>query len=226
MEKIQPYLIPVSIIIAGLLIATAVILTGQVGGGGQQVPQGPDLEAAKKVAPVTAADHIRGSQNAKVTLIEYSDFECPFCSRFHPTIQQALKEYDGKVKWVYRHMPLTQIHAQAEPSANAAECVAALGGNEAFWKMADGLFNNQTALSTTLYEKLAIESGVSLAAFRTCFTNKQYQSRIDSDVANALEAGGTGTPFTIIVAEGKDPQVIEGAQPYEAVKAAIEIALQ
>lgn len=212
---------------AGVLIAAAVIISGYTGGGsGGQLAAGPDLEAAKNVAPVTAEDHVRGSASAPITVIEYSDFQCPYCGHFHPTLQQVMKDYNGKVKWVYRNLPLKQIHPEAEPAANAAECIAALGGNDAFWKAADAFFANQEGLGPSLYEKTATDAGVSLAAFRSCFSAKKYQSKIDADVENALASGGNGTPFTIIVAEGKDPQVVEGAQTYEYVKAAIDTLLK
>lgn len=90
--------------------------------------------------PVTAKDHLRGNKNASVILVEYSDYECPFCYQFHPTITQALNEYKDKIALVYRHYPLTNIHPSAMPSALAAECVAELKGEDAFWKFSDKLF--------------------------------------------------------------------------------------
>ncbi|MEK7510134.1 MAG: thioredoxin domain-containing protein [Patescibacteria group bacterium] len=95
---------------------------------------------------VTENDHIRGSFNAPVTLVEFSDFQCPFCARFHPTVQQALQEYGDKVRWVYKHFPLDQIHPQATPAAEASECIAEQKGNEGFWEFADAVFENQDRL--------------------------------------------------------------------------------
>lgn len=83
---------------------------------------------------VSDEDHILGAKNATITIVEYSDLECPFCRRFHPTMQQVLKEYDGKVRWVYRHFPLTQIHPSAQAMALASECAAEQGK---FWEMID-----------------------------------------------------------------------------------------
>lgn len=82
-------------------------------------------------------DHIRGSRDAPVTLLEYSDLECPFCKQFHTTLQRATQEYDGKVRWVYRHFPLDALHSKARKEAEAAECAAAQGK---FWEFLDRLF--------------------------------------------------------------------------------------
>lgn len=121
--------------------AVKVIIDGALAGNGdiEQLPK----ETVAAIRPVTDADHIRGSSDAPITIIEYSDFQCPFCIRFHPTMLQVMAEYEGRVRWVYRHLPLTAIHPEAEPAALAAECAGELGGNDAFWQFADGLFANQ-----------------------------------------------------------------------------------
>jgi protein-disulfide isomerase len=92
------------------------------------------------MVPVTAADHIRGDISAPVKIVEYSDLECPFCKRFHTTLQEIMKSSYGtenKVAWVFREFPLAQLHPKAVKEAEAAECVAELGGNEAYWKFID-----------------------------------------------------------------------------------------
>jgi len=95
-----------------------------------------------EVTPVEEGEHILGNPaNAQVTIIEYSDFECPFCARFHPTLKRIVSESNGNVAWVYRQFPLTQIHQNALERAIASECVAKIKGNDAFWKYADLLFN-------------------------------------------------------------------------------------
>ena len=92
---------------------------------------------------VTEKDHIRGNLNAQITLVEFSDFQCPFCRQFHSTVQQALSEYGDQVRWVYKHFPLDQIHPQARPAAEASECIAEQKGSEGFWQFTDAVFKFQ-----------------------------------------------------------------------------------
>lgn len=97
----------------------------------------PSVQAAKAVPPIDfKKDHILGDRNAPIAIIEYSDYQCPFCHAVHPTYKQIMKEYDGKVMWVYRHFPLS-FHPEAMPLAIASECVASLKGNDAFWAFSD-----------------------------------------------------------------------------------------
>lgn len=94
------------------------------------------------IDPVTDKDHILGSKDADIVIIEYSDLECPFCSRFHGTMHQVVKDYDGKVAWVFRHLPLEQLHPNAFNKAISSECVFDLGGEEKFWSYIDAIFKN------------------------------------------------------------------------------------
>lgn len=97
---------------------------------------------ADNVPPVTDDDHIFGDKDAPVKIVEYSDFECPFCASVHPTLKQLVVDYDGDVAWVYRHYPL-DFHPNAQPAAEASECIAELGGNDEFWEFSDYIFANQ-----------------------------------------------------------------------------------
>lgn len=90
--------------------------------------------------PVTEDDYVRGPANARVTIVEYSDFDCPFCNQFHTTMNQIMAEYPNDVRWVYRHYPLTQLHPNAENVARVSECVQDVGGTEKFWEFADEYF--------------------------------------------------------------------------------------
>lgn len=113
------------------------------------VPLSDELTA--NFRPVTNDDFIRGTSDASLTVVEYSDFECPFCSRHHPTLDRLVSE-DSDVRWVYRHFPLASIHPQATAAALAGECVAEQAGNDGFWYFADFIFANQQLLQTAPYQ--------------------------------------------------------------------------
>ena len=187
---------------------------------------------ATAVRPVSAGrDHIRGNPGAPVTLIEYSDFECPFCKRFHPTAKKVVGESKGQVKWVYRHFPLDQLHpVKARREAAASECAAELGGNAAFWKFADRFYeltpsNNKTDLDTVL-PQIAREIGLDPARFASCLASGRHDRRIEEDYQNAVASGGRGTPWSIVVSKSGKTYPLSGAQPYAAVKQLVDLALR
>lgn len=232
-STIKSLAIPIAIVIAGALIAGAVYMTSAssstvAGGKAQPVDESANLD---KMAPIGAEDHIRGNPNAPVKIVEYSDFECPFCKRFHPTMQQVMKEYGDSVAWVYRHFPLDQLHpVKARKEAVASECAAEQGGNDAFWKFADRFFeltpsNNQTDIDTVL-PQIAKEIGLDEVKFASCLASKKYDAHIEENVQNAMATGGNGTPWSIIVGKNGKQYPLSGAQPYEAVKQLIDVALQ
>lgn len=188
-------------------------------------------QLARNVPPPTKDDHIYGNPEAPVTLIEYSDFECPFCKRFHRTAKQVVDESKGQVKWVYRHFPLEQLHpVKARKEAVASECANELGGNGAFWKFADRFYdltpsNNRTDTDTVL-PQIAREIGLDEKQFASCLASGRHDQRIDDDHRSAVASGGNGTPWSIIVSKSGKTYPLSGAQPYAAVKQIIELALQ
>ena len=165
-------------------------------------------------------DAILGNKNAPVTIIEFSDYQCPFCERFwSQTLPQLKKEYidTGKVRFVYRDFPLESIHPNALPAAIATECVKKKGGDAAFWKMHDKIFGNQASLNAANLKAWAKEIGVNID---TCLDNQETLAEVKKDTADAQAAGGQGTPYFVI--NGKP---LSGAQPFEAFKAAIDAEL-
>ena len=186
---------------------------------------------AKAMRPVSEArDHIRGNSAAPVTVVEYSDFECPFCKRFHPTLKRIVDESGGQVSWVYRHYPIDEIHSKARKEAAASECAAELGGNDAFWKFADHFFeltpsNNRTDIETVL-PKIAPEIGLDGAKFATCLASGKYDGRVEEDQQNAIATGGNGTPWSIIITRSGKTYPLSGAQPYSSVKQLVDLALR
>lgn len=162
-------------------------------------------------------------------IVEYTDFDCGFCKNFHETLRQivANEGAKGEVAWVLREFPLSEIHPNALASARAAECVATTAGNDAFWKFADALFANQP-IDPTRYGELAKTAGVlDIDSFQTCFINAAttVNERIATDRKNALDAGASGTPYSLIIVAGRAPVVMDGAYPYDAVKALVDQAL-
>lgn len=181
------------------------------------------------IPEVTNKDHIRGSKAARLTWIEYSDLECPFCKRIHPDLVKALSEYDGKLRWVYRHFPLTQIHSKAPKEAEAAECAGELGGNDAFWKYVDRIYEvspTNNGLDPGELPKIASHIGLNQAKFETCLNSGKYATHVSDDYNGGSKAGVSGTPGGFLLDNKGNAWVINGAVPYETIKSVIEAALK
>ena len=230
----QNVLIPIAIIIGFGMIAAAIFFsngraTTQVAMPNNEPEnrvQPTDSGSPENVAPVTEEDWIRGNPNAPIQIVEYSDYDCPFCKNFHDTMNQVMTEYGttGEVAWIYRHFPLAQLHPNAPRIAQAAECVGHLGGNEAFWTFSDLIFNERETNQATDMTRLAgyaATAGVDQAAYTECVTSDQYMADVEADFNNAVAVGGRGTPHSIIIV-GDQTGVINGAQPYSAVRQIIE----
>ncbi len=193
-------------------------------------PNQPAAETPTGVAPpITKADHIRGDIRAPLIWIEYSDFECPFCKRFHPTMLRMLEEYAGKIKFVYRHFPLS-FHQNAQKEAEASECANELGGTKAFWKYTDLIFERTTANGTGFaldaLVPLAKEIGLNETKFKNCLDSGKYAAHVQQDEAGGQGAGVNGTPGSFLIGKDGKAQLLSGALPYEQVKAAIEAQLR
>lgn len=238
-NKVNPYIIPLSILIAGVFIGGAIFFSGNnfqvpsLGNIISQQEQDPsfDNSSPDNVRPVSSEDHIMGDPNALVKIVEFSDVECPFCKRFHPTIQQVIDEYgkSGQVAWIYRHFPLDQIHSKARKEAEATECANELGGNDAFWSYLDKLFEitpSNDGLDLSLLPQIAEEIGLNRSQFESCLNSGKYAQHIETDYQDALASGGTGTPYSVIIAPNGKTFPLSGAQPYSAIKSLIELALK
>lgn len=232
----NPYLIPLSIIIAGLIIAGSIIFIQMNTSEKKSLPNNEDINKennkeeefinyffssdVKEGIVVSENDHIRGNFNAPVTIVEYSDFECPFCNVFHPTMKKILQDYPDKVRWVYKHFPLEGIHPQAFPAAEASECAWEQKGNEGFWQFADLLFENQERLGKKLYQELAQELNLDMNQFEQCVSSRKYQQKVKEDLQEGDSLGVRGTPGSFI-----NGRIIEGALPYEMMKKIIDRVL-
>jgi len=165
----------------------------------------------------------KGKDNAPVTIVEFSDFQCPFCGKFFTeTYPSIIKDYvdTGKVKFVYKDFPLSNLHPEAQKAAEAARCVEEQKGAVGFFKMHDKLYANQETLSVENYKKWAKEIGVDQGKFDTCLDSGKYADAVKADLAYGQQLGVSGTPSFFI--NGK---MLTGAQPYSVFKQAIDAEL-
>lgn len=222
--------LPISILVAGILVSGALVYNAGVKSlnTGQDSNSGNtgSLEALK---PVTDKDHIRGDINAPVKIVTFEDTECPFCKRFHVTMQQLMKDYNGKVAWVYRHFPLDSIHSKARREAFGAECVASLGGNDNFWAYLDNIFEitpSNDGLDPEQVPKIAAKVGIDQDDFQACLASKKFDKLIEDNLQDAIASGGSGTPYSVVIDKNGKKYAINGALPLEQVKLVIEQALR
>jgi len=214
-EPNNSYLVAGAIIIAGLLIAVGVFMSGD--GTTPNNHENNDGEVASEdisIAPITPEDHIKGPFGAPVTIIEYSDTECPFCKNFHGVLNEIMETYPlGEVAWVYRHFPLTSIHPKAPREAHATECAAELGGNQGFWNFIDTLYEitpSNNGLDLNTLPDIAETAGLDREAFIECEDRQEHREIVESMFNDARASGGTGTPYSVFVLqEAMSPEVLE-----------------
>lgn len=228
----SPYLVPASIIVAGALIAFAVLYSN---GGMQQAglpARGAQAGAEKEIAGIAApqeaqlydnSDQFLGNPDAPVTIVEFSDFQCPFCGRFFQAVlPQIIEKYvkTGKVKFVYRDFAF--LGEESQWAAEAAECAHEQGK---FWEYHDYLFNhqqgeNQDAFSKANLKRFAEAVGLDMAMFNGCFDSQKYQDEVRKDSSDGRRLGVSGTPTNFI--NGK---AVVGALPFEEFEKMIEAEL-
>jgi len=187
----------------------------------------PPSDTNIALAPVTDDDWYKGKKDADITIVEFSDTECPFCKRFHDTMNQVMGKYSDSVKWVYRHAPLDSLHRKARREAMALECAGDLGGNAGFWSFADTLFErtpSNDGLADSQLFAIAKDVGLNETKFTDCLESGKFAAEVQADLDDAQKAGLRGTPYSVlIVGDKKIP--ISGAQPYAQVEQIIQSAL-
>jgi protein-disulfide isomerase len=183
---------------------------------GTNDPIAPPSAPVKPVDEKT--DHIKGAKNAKVTLIEYSDFECPFCLRHEDSLKQALADYPNDVRVVYRHFPLS-FHPEAQKAAEASECAAKQGK---FWEMHEEIFKANAAgtMSVAKWKEAAKTLKLDSAKFDKCLDSGETATAVAQSEQEGASAGIAGTPGTFV-----NGQLVEGAVPYATLKQVIDQAL-
>lgn len=171
--------------------------------------QPPPAAAEVALPPVKDNEHIRGNKKASVTLVEYSDTECPFCKKYHETVNQVLAQdkYKDTVRLVYRHYPLRGLHQKAAREAEATECAAELGGNDAFWKYLDQIFartQSNDSLDTAQLPQIAQDIKLNRKKFEECLNSGKKAAVVAEHEASGNAAGVQGTPHSIVItADGK-----------------------
>jgi protein-disulfide isomerase len=219
--------LPITIVVAGALIAGAVFLVGKSNGPTSTASSSSTKITAREYDP--SVDHILGNPNAAVKVVEYADLECPFCKTFNTTMHQIMDYYgtSGNVAWVYRPFPLAQIHSKAPKEAEAAECAAEQGGDTAFYKYIDQVYAitpSENNLDLTQLPVIAQQIGLDVNKFNQCLNSGQETQKVQDSYNEAIAAGGQGTPFILIMV-GKDAVALNGAQPYDSMRAAIDAVL-
>jgi protein-disulfide isomerase len=199
--------IPISIIIAGVLIGGAVIYTRSTPPTKTDATKSSEANLkTANIKPVTTADHILGNPSAKILMVEYSDTECPFCKTFQTTLIKVIDTYgkDGTVAWVYRQFPIASLHPLSAKEAEATECVNQLAGNDVFWKYLHKIYSvtpSNNGLDPAQLPILAASFGVNKTSFQACLDSGEFTEKIQSDIADATATGAQGTPYTVLVAK-------------------------
>lgn len=173
---------------------------------------------SKLIVPVTEKDHIRGNIDAPITLLEYGDYECPYCGLAHPIVQDVLEGFNGQLRFAFRHFPLTQVHPYAEAAAETTEFA---GSHNRFWEMHDLLFQNQRHFSMALFIELAEALGLSRQELERTLINQTYENKIRNDFLSGVRSGVNGTPTFFI-----NKERYNGSLDFEELTSAIKVEVE
>lgn len=203
-----------------------------------ETPEGGPTSVWQVIKPVDQTDHVLGNSDAQLTVVLYSDIDCPYCKKFHETMEEVMKNYgeDGTVRWVYRHFPIPQLHPTAPKESEATECVAELGGNTKFWSYlnklvveptldASNITDGKRADRLTLLAEYAEDVGVNKSEFQQCLDSGKYAGKISQSSNEAVTLGAQGTPFSIVVDKDGKIAPIPGYLPYESMEEALNSVL-
>lgn len=232
--------VPVAIVLAAAIIGGAIIWvkkpTTVV-----QAPAGVATAGAEtlSIRPVTSDDHILGNPNARIKLVEYSDPSCPYCKVFHSTMRKIMDAYGrgGNVAWVYRHFPLDKpdqngniLHPNAGLESQAFECAAEIGGNDKFWLFVNRFYEVTPSVTSVApngldpkeLPNIAVVAGLDKVKFVACLESGRHKDKIEADYLDGINGGVEGTPFSFLIMPNGKQIPINGAQPYNTLKNAID----
>jgi protein-disulfide isomerase len=183
----------------------------------QQQQQQAQPQAKPFTAQIAETDHVLGNKDAKVKVFEFSDFQCPYCARFHEVMNELVKAYPNDVAWVFKNFPI-ESHPMGLPGAIAAECAGAQGK---FFEMADKIFAGQAGLTAEKFNDFATELKLDVEAFKTCVAEEKPKNKIIADYQLGIDSGVQGTPTSFVNGE-----VVPGALPIESMKQMVEKLLK
>lgn len=218
--------IPIAIVSGFAMIAIAIFFTSQRNDTSTKtITQEDPTESTLQEGvprPIDENDYIRGNPNAPILIVEYSDYDCPFCKEYHETMNKVIDEYgiSGRVAWTYRQFPLAQLHPNSPKISEAALCVGDVGGNSAFWTFTDLIFESRSFDEPTNVTKLpqyAETAGISQDDYKTCMDEGRMKDAVLASIEDGFNSGARGTPYTVLMV-GDQEAVISGAQPYDVVR--------
>lgn len=215
----QKHLVALSILFGCCLVALAIVLSGFS-------LQNVFASFSKNTIPVQRIDalqrHIYGNAHAPVTIVEFADLECPYCSQLHVTLKKVVDESNGSINWEFRQFPLS-IHQYAHEAALTSECVATLQGSSSFWNFVDTIMTHQALLNSSYLSNIAAENKIDVTKLKACMADKKTIAAVDADAKTALLLGGTGTPFSVIIYADKTTKAVSGALPYAQWKSLLHM---
>lgn len=179
------------------------------------------MTAQRLAPPVTDRDHVQGDESALVTLIEYGDFECPYCGAAYSVLKRVTRRLGDRLRFVFRSFPISESHPHAQHAAEAAESVSAQGGNQAFWAMHDLMFEHQRALGDTELARYAEKAGVDGAVVLADLAGGTYTEQVRDSFMSGARAGVNGTPTLFI-----DGIRYDGPRDEETLVAALELVAE
>lgn len=211
----SPFSIPTAIVIAGAIIAIAIIWVKNPTPAAR-LPVDNQQVITINLAPISSADHILGNPDAPIKIVEYSDTSCPYCKTFNSIMEEIINQYGptGSVAWIYRHFPLDRpdqngnvLHKNANNEAQSMECVANLGGNDKFWAFEKKLYEvtpsvtgaTPNGLDQTQLPIIAKEVGIDTKAFNDCLSSNKFKDAVVKEYLTGVNAGVSGTPTSFFV---------------------------
>jgi len=224
--------LPIAIVIAGIIVAGTIYYTNtktkpspnNPAAAGNVVSEKQETKGPKEI---TSNDHILGNPEAPLTLIVFTDLECPWCKKFHETVLQMMDEYgkQGKVRLVFRHFPLDALHQKSRKEAEASECAADLGGNEKFWQYVNRIFEitpSNDGLDPAELPKIAAYVGLDKTKFTECLNSGKFAGKVQENYNDAIASGGQGTPYFVIINEKGEKFPFSGYLPFSQLKIVLD----